>query len=386
MDTVEVQIKNQKKKIYIAIFSFMTLMVLAVVALVIFYEYRLRAILGSASMAPKTDIGSIISQMFAAKLTSENIAAGEAAMKIYGYTENGFSYLFNQSGQWIIIMVMLAILVAATGVCVKAVSAIGKKDIYAQVFKTIRENEKLNREMAGNVEFFNKRNKQMQNFIENIAHQIKTPLAAINIALDTIKERNSDNRLDIYIDQCLFHSERIRGFIRRLLNISRMEAGKIVFAKDCIMVSDVVNQAVQAVPVTSAKLEKVPDSDYAICGDEEWLCEALLAIMGNSCEHVQDLPGGGVFVDIDYGQEKCVIKISDNGKGLKTSDLNKIFDRFESSGDEKSLHVGIGLNFAKLVVQAHHGKISAGNSEKYGGAEFRVTLPQYKLKQKNVVL
>ncbi|MGN0480029.1 MAG: hypothetical protein ACI4EV_00505, partial [Lachnospiraceae bacterium] len=188
MDTVEVQIKNQKKKIYIAIFSFMTFMVLAVVALVIFYEYRLRAILGSASMAQKGDIGYIIRQMFAAELTSENIAAGEAAMKTYGYTENGFSYLFNQSGQWIVIMVMLAILVAVTGVCVKVVSSIGKKDIYAQVFRTFRENEKLNREMAGNVEFLNKRNRQMQNFIENIAHQIKTPLAAINIALDTIKE------------------------------------------------------------------------------------------------------------------------------------------------------------------------------------------------------
>lgn len=382
MDSVEKHLRTQKNKLLAAVVALAIVMLMAMGLVIVFYEYRIRAVLGSISMAEKTDMSSIIRQMFSATMSAENIAAGENAMKEYGFTENGFSYLFNESGQWIVVLSVIGVFLAITLVSIMIIIRIGKNNMYDVVVNTFRDNEKLTRELKGNVEYLSKRNTQMQQFIENIAHQIKTPLAAINLALDAIKEKNTDNKLDNYVDQCFEHCERIKNFIKRLLNISRIEAGKIVFAMDCIGVSDVINQAIMALPSGSVRVAKIPDSDYTISGDEEWLSEALLAIIGNSCEYVSGISEGKVYVDTEYEEKYCTIRISDNGAGFGKQNTSTIFDRFETSGDEKSLHVGIGLNFAKLVIEAHHGKIYAKNSEKYSGAEFTITLPKYKLKEK----
>ena len=62
--------------------------------------------------------------------------------------------------------------------------------------------------------------------------------------------------------------------------------------------------------------------------------------------------------------------------------FNSIFNRFETNGSAADFKAGIGLNLSKLISEAHHGSIKAGNSEKYGGAEFVATLPMYRLKTK----
>lgn len=386
MDSVEKHLRTQKNRLLIAVIGLAAVMLGAMLGVIVMYEYRIRAIVGSISRAEKTDMSSIIRQLFAAKINADSIAAGENAMEEAGFTENGFSYLFNESGQWIVLLAVGFIFVSIVIACFVIIGRIGKKNMYDVVINTFRDNEKLNRELKGNVEYLGKRNTQMQQFIENIAHQIKTPLAAINLALDTIKEKNSDNNLDGYVEQCFMHCERIKIFIKRLLNISRIEAGKIVFSKDCIGVSDVINQAVLALPESNVRVDKVPDSDYTICGDEEWLSEAILAILGNSCEYVNNVIDGRVWVDTEYQEKYCTIRISDNGTGFDEQDVGKIFDRFETTGNEKALHMGIGLNFAKLVIEAHHGKIYAANSDRYGGAEFTIILPKYKLKEKNNLL
>lgn len=59
-----------------------------------------------------------------------------------------------------------------------------------------------------------------------------------------------------------------------------------------------------------------------------------------------------------------------------------IFDRFMSRKSQDEFHAGIGLNLSKLIIEAHHGNIRAGNSDKYGGAQFKIILPLYKFKGK----
>ena len=116
--------------------------------------------------------------------------------------------------------------------------------------------------------------------------------------------------------------------------------------------------------------------------DEGWLMESFINLIDNSGSYVKDSVDGRIYIDVDRCEDDCIITIADNGVGLNDEVFNNIFNRFETEGKAQDFRAGIGLNLSKLIVEAHHGTIKAGNSERYGGAEFVVTLPMYKLKTK----
>ena len=116
--------------------------------------------------------------------------------------------------------------------------------------------------------------------------------------------------------------------------------------------------------------------------DEGWLLEALINVISNCYEHINQKKDGMVYIDISSNSEVCMITISDNGDGIQDCDIAGIFDRFMSRKSQDEFHAGIGLNLSKLIIEAHHGNIRAGNSDKYGGAQFKIILPLYKFKGK----
>ena len=104
--------------------------------------------------------------------------------------------------------------------------------------------------------------------------------------------------------------------------------------------------------------------------DEGWLLEALINVISNCYEHINQKKDGMVYIDISSNSEVCMITISDNGDGIQDCDIAGIFDRFMSRKSQDEFHAGIGLNLSKLIIEAHHGNIRAGNSDKYGGAQY----------------
>ena len=136
--------------------------------------------------------------------------------------------------------------------------------------------------------------------------------------------------------------------------------------------------------ITSKSVTKgVNYGDEKLCmyADEGWIVECFINLLDNCAEYLAD-DNTKVYVDVTRKNDDCVVTIADNGKGLSTQQFNSIFNRFETNGSAADFKAGIGLNLSKLVIEAHHGSIKAGNSEKYGGAEFVVTLPMYRLKTK----
>ena len=122
------------------------------------------------------------------------------------------------------------------------------------------------------------------------------------------------------------------------------------------------------------------DRHRKMYADEGWLLEALINVISNCYEHINQKKGGMVYIDISSNSEVCMITISDNGDGIQDCDVAGIFDRFMSRKSQDEFHAGIGLNLSKLIIEAHHGNIRAGNSDKYGGAQFKIILPLYKFK------
>lgn len=109
------------------------------------------------------------------------------------------------------------------------------------------------------------------------------------------------------------------------------------------------------------------------CG---WV-EAIANVIGNSADYIKNIHDGKVYITAGCDERKVVIRIEDNGKGLTVKDQDDIFDRFSTTRNSASdMHVGLGLNLSRLIIEAHYGIIKAGNSEEYGGAEFTIILPK----------
>ena len=199
----------------------------------------------------------------------------------------------------------------------------------------------------------------LKNTISDISHQLKTPLAALNIyngllqgeaeELPTIKEfaTLSEQELD-----------RIEMLVQNLLKITKLDAGSIVIEKAVENVSDMMNDielhfAYRAKQEQKEIVLSGSDSISLLC-DRDWMIEAIDNIVKNSLDHKGD------SVHIEWRQFASVVQITikDNGSGIHPEDLHHIFKRFYRSRFSKDTQgIGLGLPLAKAIIEAHNGTI-----------------------------
>jgi len=357
--------------------------------LTIYYSIRQRALVGALYLYDNNSATNLIDRMMHMNISKNTYYAGEEAMVQAGYTRNGYAYLSHINGETmmytIIGMIIAVLLVYGLIHCYR----IGKKDCLGSLKAYARENEALKEQLEKEHEYNICQYKKMQEFVENIAHQIKTPLSVMTMKLEMLQDMLNDikpenTHEDIIISECTKSAFKIKTFIKKLLDISRIESGKVVLATDKVIIDYIVEESVESAVADKSRVivDYGTEEKRAMYADEGWLAEAFINIISNSYEYICDREDGRVYIDISSNNEVCIIKISDNGEGIDKAHLAGVFDRFEGKSSQNEFHAGIGLNLSKLIIEAHHGSIKAANSEKYGGAEFRILLPLYKLKGK----
>lgn len=337
-----------------------------------FYELKFRALAAGLYNIDNKSGEYLIDMMFYNRYSLSDVTKyGDAIMEC-GYTENGASYMYFRSGQWVIAIGGMIIIAATVAVCIRMIVKIGHNDIYAYVIRLGAENEQLKKKQKADERFLVERNEKLQNFTENIAHQIKTPLTALSIALDRLEESGENREL---LERCFEQIERIRSFISKLMTISRMEAGKIIMTEQDINVNSMLCDVVSQLPKNDCNITvECDDKDYCINADEEWIREAFINIIQNSSELCDK-----VEVNAACRDDKCIVNIKDNGSGFEEDRIPYVFDRFETTG---SATAGIGLNLSRLIIEAHHGTVDVRNNEDGKGAVIRVQIPRYVLKRK----
>ena len=357
--------------------------------LTIYYSIRQRALVGALYLYDNNSATNLIDRMMHMNISKNTYYAGEEAMVQAGYTRNGYAYLSHINGETmmytIIGMIIAVLLVYGLIHCYR----IGKKDCLGSLKAYARENEALKEQLEKEHEYNICQYKKMQEFVENIAHQIKTPLSVMTMKLEMLQDMLNDikpenTQEDIIISECTKSAFKIKTFIKKLLDISRIESGKVVLATDKVIIDYIVEESVESAVADKSRVivDYGTEEKRAMYADEGWLAEAFINIISNSYEYICDREDGRVYIDISSNNEVCIIKISDNGEGIDKAHLAGVFDRFEGKSSQNEFHAGIGLNLSKLIIEAHHGSIKAANSEKYGGAEFRILLTLYKLKGK----
>lgn len=213
-------------------------------------------------------------------------------------------------------------------------------------------------------ELLTKDKKYLEETLEDISHQIKTPLTSMYMINDILSNEKDDKVRKEFLNKNKNQIERIEWLVISLLKMSRLDSGIVKLKKEKIKVKDLVNKAIEPIKVAldlkSINLELDLSDDFVLV-DINWTSEALLNIIKNACEHTKDK----IVITSKTNPIYTEIKIIDNGKGISKKDLKHIFERFYKGSDNKD-SIGIGLNMSKKIINLEQGIIEVETKENVG--------------------
>ena len=200
----------------------------------------------------------------------------------------------------------------------------------------------------------------LKNTISDISHQLKTPLAALNIYNGILEEAEDIEQVREFTKLSVKELDRIDTLVQNLLKITRLDAGTMVLRKEEENVSEIIKDIELHFAYRAKEEGKsivVSGSDHVtfFC-DRDWMTEALENLVKNALDHTEE----GDSVSIEWSRFNTVLKIEvkDNGCGIHPEDIHHIFKRFYRSRFSKdSQGLGLGLSLTKAIVEAHGGTI-----------------------------
>ena len=197
--------------------------------------------------------------------------------------------------------------------------------------------------------------------ISDISHQLKTPLAALNVYNGILQKEAKDlptiQEFTVLSEQEL---DRIEILVQNLLKIAKLDSGTIVIEKAIENVPEMINSIERHFSCRADQEEKKiclsGDDTVSLLCDHNWIVEAISNIVKNAFDHTKK----GDIISIEWKQFASIVQIivKDNGSGIHPEDLYFIFKRFYRSRFSKDTQgVGLGLSLAKSIIEAHGGTI-----------------------------
>lgn len=221
-----------------------------------------------------------------------------------------------------------------------------------------------------------KREKEFTHFIENMAHQMKTTVTALQLHLDLAEIHAKTEEETAALSKSQKSLARLTAEVSQLLTSSQLASGKIIMNYEefhiCELLSDCLFQLNSLASRKEITFQTKVASDMILYGDPFWLSQATENILKNAIEHTKY--GGIIEILFQDNEKEIEICIKDQGAGIPPEELPHLFQRFHRGSFSKSGY-GIGLHMAFDIVKAHHGTLTAGNLPEEG-AYFLITLPQ----------
>ena len=217
----------------------------------------------------------------------------------------------------------------------------------------------------------------LKDTISDISHQLKTPLAALNI-YNGILQSETENLPDLKEFTVLSEQEldRIESLVQNLLKITRLDAGTIILERNFENVSDIMHDIEQHFAYRAKQEEKElilsGDDDIMLFCDREWMMEAVSNLVKNAFDHTD--AGKRIFIEWKRMSDMLQIVVKDNGCGIHSEDIYHIFKRFYRSRFSKDTQgLGLGLPLSKTIVELHGGNIKV-DSVLGKGSVFMITI------------
>lgn len=203
--------------------------------------------------------------------------------------------------------------------------------------------------------------------LEDISHQLKTPLTSILVMLDNIIEDSNMEetiRNDFIVD-IKRNVLNINFLVQSLLKLSKFDANAIHFVKRENDLKTIIEESIKNVSTLcdlrniNIKLN-IKENSKIIC-DDKWQIEALTNIIKNAIEHSKN--NSNIIINIENNNVYSMIEVIDFGEGIAKKDIKHIFERFYKCKNTKTDSIGIGLALAKTIVEEDKGTISVESNK-----------------------
>lgn len=235
--------------------------------------------------------------------------------------------------------------------------------------------------------FKQKRLSEIQrDFINNITHEFKTPISTIALSAEVLKSPDiikSPERLRNYATIIESENLRLKNQVEKVLQIASLDGEAIGLKKEVVRLEDLLTDAMDRIAVPL----KTKNGNISLTGqhhgvmikaDRLHVTNILFNLLDNAVKYTDIAPD--ILISTHQDEHNVTIAVRDNGKGISPEEQSRIFDRFYRI-PTGNLHdvkgFGIGLNYVKIIVGAHDGKVSV-MSELGKGSTFKITLPIWK--------
>ncbi|MDP3313528.1 sensor histidine kinase KdpD [Lutibacter sp.] len=220
-------------------------------------------------------------------------------------------------------------------------------------------------------------------FINNMTHEFKTPIATINLALDAIKNPKiiDDNEKVLrYVNMIRDENKRMNSQVENVLRISKLEKNQLEVTKEKVDLHEIIEDAMTHIQLLvkdrggKIKLD-LNAKDSVILGNQFHLTNVVVNMLDNAIKYTTEVPKIEIFTE--NSGKNITFKVTDNGIGMNKSVQKNIFKKFyrEEGGNIHNVKGhGLGLAYVKKIVEIHQGNVSI-ESEKGHGSVFTVKLP-----------
>jgi len=220
-------------------------------------------------------------------------------------------------------------------------------------------------------------------FINNMTHEFKTPIATINLAVEAIRNPKiivDHEKVQRYLSMIRDENKRMHAQVENVLRISKLEKNQLDISKDRVDVHNIIHDAIAHVELIVADrggyIESHLDADRSeVVANEMHFTNVLVNIMDNAIKYSPEAPHIDIFTET--AKNSIIIKIQDQGAGMSKAVVKKVFEKFyrEHTGDLHNVKGhGLGLAYVKKIIDDHQGEVYA-ESEKGKGSTFYVKLP-----------
>ena len=235
-------------------------------------------------------------------------------------------------------------------------------------------------ERVNHYEAEQERNRLKRQLTNNINHELKTPVASIQVCLETLLSgiNLSEEKRQELIERCYTNNERLRRLLNDVSLITRIEDGSALINREKVVINEIIDEVAEELAVMPEEERLMLHTDFG----EEVIVDGNPSLIGSIFRNLTEnaiaySEGKNIYISLlDNNGKRCRIRFEDDGKGVKQKHLSHLFERFYRVDKGRSRQkggTGLGLAIVKHAVQFHGGTITVANRPN-GGLRFEFTL------------